>query len=73
MTGESSIGEEAALAVSITLDLYSTEDHGHHLRYEAVCRLGFTVRLNNTPVKRENGKPVAGQGFPASKRSSLDS
>ena len=36
IVGKSSIGEEAALAMPFPLDLCSTEDHGHHLRNEAV-------------------------------------
>ena len=31
IAGKSWIGEEAALAMSIPMDLCSTEDHGHHL------------------------------------------
>ena len=31
IAGKSWIGEEAALAMPISMDLGSTEDHGHHL------------------------------------------
>lgn len=60
IAGKSSIGEEAAPAISIPLDLCSTEDHGHHLQNEAVRERVFTLRPSDAPVKSENGKAVAG-------------
>ena len=60
IAGKSSIGEETVPAMPIPLDLYSTEDHGHHLQNEAVRERVFTLRPSDAPVKSENGKAVAG-------------
>ena len=58
--GKSSIGEEAAPAMSIPLDLCSTEDHGHHLQNEAAPESTFTLRPRDAPVKSANVKAAVG-------------
>jgi hypothetical protein len=60
VVGKSSIGEEAAPAMSIPLDLSSTEDHGHHLQNEAAPESPFTLRPSDALVKSERSKAVAG-------------
>ena len=60
IAGKSSIGEETVLAMPIPLDLYSTENHGHHLQNEAVRERVFTLRPSDALVKSESGKAVAG-------------
>lgn len=39
------------------LDLFSTEDHGHHLRREVVRKRVLTLRPDNTMVKQEKWRP----------------
>jgi len=60
--GKGSIGKETTPAMPAPLDLFSTEDHGHHLTHEVVRKRVLTLRPDNAMVKRENGKPVAGWG-----------
>lgn len=57
IAGKSSFGKEAAPAMSIPLDLRSTEDHGSHLlQNEADRERVFILCPGHALVKSENGK-----------------
>jgi hypothetical protein len=72
IAGKSSIGEEAAPAMSIPLDYCSTEDHGHHLQNEVACEPALSLRRGNNQVKRRIMKTMAGCGIPILARENFE-